>query len=210
MAELLKAEYGQTPLHRAARGNNHREVKKLLARRAKVNAKDQHGQTPLHYAAVANGTKSAELLLARGAKVDIKNTFNDTPLDLAKGNMKKTLSRHRGNHHRKKTLSRHRGNHHRKKTLSRHRGNHQSQGLQRGRRDSPSELGQITKVIRKELGPVQGALLQLTEAMGEKIEGIEQRQNKIEQRQDNAVVALWLCMLFVVPLMSALIFSCSQ
>ena len=194
MTELLKAEYGRTPLHYAARSNNYREVKRLLDRGAKVNAKDQHGQTPLHYAAVANGTKSAELLLDRGAKVDIKNTFNGTPLDLAKGNMKKTLSRHRGNH--------------------------QSQGLQRGRRDNPSEFGQMTKVIRKELGPVKEALLKLTEATGERFENIETRQDNldyetgerfenIETRQDNLDYkfkwAIGLTVVFIV----VLIFSVS-
>ena len=69
-----------TPLHRTASRGDIEQVRKLIARRANVNAKDGSDETPLHEAAIRGHKDVVELLIAHGAYVDAKNWNDDTPL----------------------------------------------------------------------------------------------------------------------------------
>ena len=84
-ADMIKARdsWGSTPLHIAARSNNHLVAKLLIEHNALVNATDYLGRTPLHWAAEAGHSQTAELLISNGALIDILCTNNGTPLHLA-------------------------------------------------------------------------------------------------------------------------------
>jgi len=79
----IKANDGETALHKAANSGCEEVVKLLLANGAEVNAKSNKGHTPLHRVAARGHKKIAELLLAKGAKVDAKDKWGRTPLDVA-------------------------------------------------------------------------------------------------------------------------------
>src|SRR5579871_5185174 len=55
-------------------------VKALLARGARVNARDRQGCTALHYAAWNGRVKNVQLLLAAGADVNVKENDGYMPL----------------------------------------------------------------------------------------------------------------------------------
>ncbi len=74
---------GATPLAWAAWGKHRAVAAFLLARGAKVKARDNSGFTPLHRAADSGGHEVAVLLLARGADVNAKSTWRYTPLHMA-------------------------------------------------------------------------------------------------------------------------------
>ena len=91
-------EYGETPLHWAARNGHKDVVEVLLANGAGVNAKDSSGFTPLHMAAstrwvgAVQGHKDVvEVLLANGADVNAKDSSGFTPLHMAARNGRKDL-----------------------------------------------------------------------------------------------------------------------
>ena len=64
----VEKNWGQTPLHKAARKGHKDIVELLIAKGANVNAADKYGETPLFWAA-RNGHKDvAELLRKHGAK----------------------------------------------------------------------------------------------------------------------------------------------
>jgi ankyrin repeat protein len=69
-----------TPLIKAANSGNAKEVSRLLADGADVNAKNLRGNTPLHVAADQGLKDVAELLIAKGADVNAKNLRGNTPL----------------------------------------------------------------------------------------------------------------------------------
>ncbi|MGI9337633.1 MAG: ankyrin repeat domain-containing protein [Gammaproteobacteria bacterium] len=73
---------GGISLHEAAESGNIAELKRLIARRADVNAKGAYGMTPLHYAARDGKTETALVLVNAGADVNAKNDGDETPLHL--------------------------------------------------------------------------------------------------------------------------------
>lgn len=70
-------------LHRAARVNDVRAMKRCIAEGAKVNGRDQNGWTPLHRAAFKGGIEGVKVLLSHGAKVDVVDDCGYTPLQRA-------------------------------------------------------------------------------------------------------------------------------
>jgi uncharacterized protein len=71
------------PLHSAAVSRSLAIVKRLLERRAEVNARQQGGWTPLHAAAFNGDVPMAECLLAHGADPSLKNDDGKTAIDVA-------------------------------------------------------------------------------------------------------------------------------
>lgn len=71
------------PLHEAAQDNNVAEVRRLIARGAKVNDKNKDGLTALHWAAYNGHSILAELLIDKGAKLNLKDKYGYAPLHWA-------------------------------------------------------------------------------------------------------------------------------
>ena len=74
---------GKTLLHRAG---NTAKVWALIAKGAKVNAKDNYSRTPLHWAAWNGHTAVATLLIDNKAVINAKDKWGSTPLHLAASN----------------------------------------------------------------------------------------------------------------------------
>ena len=71
---------GDGPLVSAARDNDGRAVRTLIARRANVNEPARDGSTPLLWAVYHSNLPMVQSLLAAGARPDAPNTFGITPL----------------------------------------------------------------------------------------------------------------------------------
>ncbi len=75
------------PLHLATANRNTKNrlknMRKLLAHGADVNAADDLGLTPMHDAASGNETEAVELLLEAGARVNVQSHYGFTPLHFA-------------------------------------------------------------------------------------------------------------------------------
>ncbi|MBU1740141.1 MAG: ankyrin repeat domain-containing protein [Proteobacteria bacterium] len=74
---------GATPLAWAAWGKQRAVAAWLLAKGAKVDARDRFGFTPLHRAADGGGYEVAVVLVNQGADVNAKSVFRYTPLHFA-------------------------------------------------------------------------------------------------------------------------------
>jgi hypothetical protein len=72
-----------TPLHFAVINCDIEIVEMLVARCAKIDAKNKTGLTPLHIAAQNGKVKTVKILLNYGAGVDSKNEYDKTPLHIA-------------------------------------------------------------------------------------------------------------------------------
>ena len=74
-------QYGDSPLHKAAKSGHTELVLLLIENGADVNAKDKWGVTPLHWAARKGRKEIAELLINKGADMNAKGYYG-TPLHL--------------------------------------------------------------------------------------------------------------------------------
>ena len=79
----FEGEVGLTPLNLAAYRGHFEIAKLLIAKGAKVNARNKRGWTPLHSAAHHNSIGIAKLLIAKGAKVNTRSIYGWTPLHSA-------------------------------------------------------------------------------------------------------------------------------
>ena len=75
----IKDRWGKTPLHWAARNNNHRTIETIIKLGGDVNLKDGDGQTPLHRAAYNNLHRAIETMIKLGGDVNLKNNYNELP-----------------------------------------------------------------------------------------------------------------------------------
>jgi ankyrin repeat protein len=84
--QMSDAEWGESQLHAAARAGNEREVARLIAAGAVVDAGEFRGRTPLHLAAGIAASEVVAMLLAAGADPTALSTFKTTPLhEMARG-----------------------------------------------------------------------------------------------------------------------------
>ncbi len=67
----------------AAKNEDIKNVRELLANGADVDAKDKNGETALHWAACDGRVDVAKILIEKGADVDAKSNFNETSLHKA-------------------------------------------------------------------------------------------------------------------------------
>ena len=67
----------------ALRCGNVKEVRRLLAANADINARDNTGFTVLHAAVLLEDEDIVKLLIAKGANVNVKSDDGDTPLHVA-------------------------------------------------------------------------------------------------------------------------------
>jgi ankyrin repeat protein len=74
---------GNAPLHWATVAGEKAVVEVLIAKGAKVDAKNKRGNTPLSLAAVTDYEAIAQLLIAKGANVNAQNKKRSSPLMLA-------------------------------------------------------------------------------------------------------------------------------
>ena len=79
-----RAEFGRTPLHRAAAHSQTPEVVTALVNAgADPNARDEVGDTPLHWAAAISQTPAVVTALVNaGADPNARDEFGDTPFEL--------------------------------------------------------------------------------------------------------------------------------
>ena len=75
-------EFGNTPLHAAARVNDYDLVSFLVYRGAETEIKNQEGDTPLHVAIKNNSVKSAEILAALSSNIFAKDGDGFSALEL--------------------------------------------------------------------------------------------------------------------------------
>ncbi|CAG0903091.1 unnamed protein product, partial [Cyprideis torosa] len=73
--------YGTSPLHRAKLAET---AELLIAKGAKVDAKNEDNETPLFSATMGNRPSVVEVLIAHGADPNINNEFKSTPLHQAR------------------------------------------------------------------------------------------------------------------------------
>ena len=67
----------RTPLHQAVLHDQIDVAQQLLARGARINAREEDGDTPLHF---AGSLGMAKLLVSKGARIDAMNDYGATPL----------------------------------------------------------------------------------------------------------------------------------
>jgi ankyrin repeat protein len=81
-------EFGQTPLHLAAKSNESPAIiEALIAAGADINARDKYGQTSLHWAAKYSENPAViEAFIAAGADISAKDSYGKLPFDLAEQN----------------------------------------------------------------------------------------------------------------------------
>jgi len=79
----LKADMGDTPLHRAAWEGRTETVTALLANGANPNAQNEFGNTPLHVAAGKGRAATVTALLVPAADRNAKDIKGRTPLQWA-------------------------------------------------------------------------------------------------------------------------------
>ena len=87
-------EFGDTPLHKAVRGNHYITVLSLLQRGALANLQDDLGLTPIHWATMRGSSEMIATLIQFGADVNARDGFSAmTPYTYARLLEYKDLSR---------------------------------------------------------------------------------------------------------------------
>lgn len=79
----IRGSFNNTPLHKAALGDNPDAVGMLLDAGAEIDAQNDYGNTALHNAANQGMQSVAAVLLSRGAQKNIVNSRNQTPYQVA-------------------------------------------------------------------------------------------------------------------------------
>lgn len=74
---------GRTPLHFAAEMNDTKNMRVLIIKRAKINARDKEGKTPLHIAAELGNLKAVVMLLHERAAISARDNMGRTAFHLA-------------------------------------------------------------------------------------------------------------------------------
>ena len=82
----VRAADNSTPLIDAVKAGDRAAVRRLVARKADVNAAERDGTTALHWAARASDSETVAVLLQQGAKATAVNRYNVTPIGLAATN----------------------------------------------------------------------------------------------------------------------------
>ena len=77
---ILSLSLFATPLHRAVKAVDEKEVHTLVKMGLDINAMDKEGKTPLHYAASIGRYSLVKYLVEHGASVYIKDSLRKTPL----------------------------------------------------------------------------------------------------------------------------------
>jgi ankyrin repeat protein len=82
----VRAADGGTALIDAVQAGDRAEIRRLIGRKADVNASGPDGTTALHWAVRADDRETVALLLRHGAKVAVANRYAVTPMSLAATN----------------------------------------------------------------------------------------------------------------------------
>ena len=82
----VRAADSSTPLIDAVKAGDHAGVRRLVARKADVNASGPDGTTALHWAVRAGDRETVAFLLRQGAKATAVNRYDVTPMGLAATN----------------------------------------------------------------------------------------------------------------------------
>jgi len=94
LAVSLAAAGSDLRLIQAAKNNDVKTARALIAQHVDVNAVEADGSTALHWAAQRNNVEIADLLIASGANVKLATRYNITPLFLACTNGNAALIEH--------------------------------------------------------------------------------------------------------------------
>lgn len=81
---LFSPQYGDTPLHTAARYGHAGVTRILISAKCRINEQNKNGDTSLHIAAALKRKKIAKLLVESSISIGIKNKQNETATDVAR------------------------------------------------------------------------------------------------------------------------------
>ena len=86
MHEMLEAGrifFGFSPVHKSIVNPSIEEIKKRIANKIDINAKDDEGNTSLPVMVKEGNLEGAEVLLGAGADMDVQDKDGNTPLHIA-------------------------------------------------------------------------------------------------------------------------------
>ena len=76
-------QYGDSPLHTAARYGHAGVTRILISARCKISGQNKNGDTALHIAAAMGKRKLSRILVEAGVNVDIRNNQGETAINIA-------------------------------------------------------------------------------------------------------------------------------
>ena len=76
-------QYGDAPLHTAARYGHAGVTRILVSGRARVSGRNKNGDTALHIAAAMNKRKLARILVQAGVSTELRNNQGETAVNIA-------------------------------------------------------------------------------------------------------------------------------
>ena len=80
-------QYGDTPLHTAARYGHAGVTRILVSARCRVSGQNKNGDTGLHIAAAMGKRKLCRILMEAGVRADLRNNQGETAVNIAVRNM---------------------------------------------------------------------------------------------------------------------------